>query len=172
MTLTTRRIVPAALTAVAAIAAVLAPTAQAAPGADKPGTTTIVLYAENRSLARVDVNQPGPDHGDLVHREFALSREVGGAVIGVSYSQSAVIAYNPDAKVDVRRVDTEKMLPGGRLFSEGISRLAIGTLPQPGWKDTYAVIGGTGKYAGARGTEELILMPDGKTFKVIIRLLK
>jgi hypothetical protein len=160
------------LPAVIAMAIPLAPVASAAPSADKPGTTTIVLYAENRSLARVDGNKPGPDNGDLVHREFALSRTQGGAVIGVSYAQSIIIAYNPEAKLDVRRVDNEKKLPGGMLFTEGISTLPIGSLPQPGWSDTYAVIGGTGKFAGARGTEKLTLLEDGKTFKVVITLMK
>lgn len=152
---------------VAAIGSVLI-----APAAVAADTTTIVLYAETRGLARVDANAPGTDHSDLVHREFALSRTRGGPVIGVSYSQAVVVAYNPVAKVDVRRVDTQKILPGGTLSTTGLSDLVIGTIPQPGWKDTYAVIGGTGKYAGARGTEQLTLLEDGKTFKVVITLIK
>ena len=32
---------------------------------------------------------------------------------------------------------------GGELFITGTSKLAIGTVPQPGWTDTYAVVGGT-----------------------------
>ena len=52
-----------------------------------------------------------------------------------------------------------------------MSKLAIGTLPQPGWTDTYAVVGGTGKFAGARGTERLTLLEDGMTYKVVITLL-
>lgn len=152
---------------VAAIGSVLI-----APAAVAADTTTIVLYAETRGLARVDANAPGTDHSDLVHREFALSRTRGGPVIGVSYSQAVVVAYNPVAKVDVRRVDTQKILPGGTLSTTGLSDLVIGTIPQPGWKDTYAVIGGTGKYAGARGTEQLTLLEDGKTFKVVMTLIK
>lgn len=133
--------------------------------------TTIVLYAENRGIARVENNAAGPDNGDLVHRELALSRTLTGAVIGVSYSQSVIVAYNPKAKTDVRRVDVETSIPGGRLFLTGISTLPIGTLPQAGWVDTYAVVGGTGKFAGARGTERLTLLEDGKTFKLVIKLL-
>ena len=146
--------------------ALIAPTAAAAD------TTTIVLYAENRGVARVDTNAPGTDHGDLVHREFALSRTRGGPVIGVAYSQSVIVSYNSDAKIDVRRVDTQTVLPGGTLAATGLSDLAIGTVPQPGWKDTYAVIGGTGKFAGARGTEQLTLLEDGRTFKTVITLTK
>lgn len=155
-----------------AIAAALLLVAPAARAADSGGTRTITFYAETRSLARVDANQPGADNGDLVHREFAMSRTRGGPVIGVTYSQSVVVAYNPESKVDVRRVETEKVLPGGELYTSGLSQLAIGTIPQPGWTDVYAIVGGTGKYMGARGTERLTLLEDGKTFKVVITLLK
>jgi hypothetical protein len=156
-------------------AVLLAPVAHAEPGSqsnsDNKNTTTIVLYSENRGIARIDNNQPGTDHGDLVHRELALSKTRKGPIIGVSYTQATVVAYNPEAKIDVRRVDIERQLPGGWLFSRGMSKLPIGTVPQPGWSDTYAVIGGTGKYTGARGYERLLLLEDGKTFKLTITLL-
>jgi hypothetical protein len=162
------------LTVVTAL--LLAPAAHAAPAAqgtaDSKASTTIVLFAENRGIARIENNQPGTDNGDLVHRELALSTTRNGPVIGVAYSQATVVAYNPLAKVDVRRVDIERQLPGGWLFIGGMSKLPIGTVPQPGWTDTYAVLGGTGKYAGARGTERLLLLEDGKTFKLTITLLK
>ena len=149
----------------------IAPAAHAAPAADKRAATTIVLYAENRGIARIENNAPGPDNSDLVHRELALSFTLKGPVIGVTYSQAEIVAYNPVAKIDIRRVETEKSLPGGLLLTAGISKVAIGSLPQPGWTETYAVVGGTGKYAGARGTERLTLLEDGVTFKVVITLL-
>ena len=129
-----------------------------------------VLFAENRGIARLDNNATGPSNGDLVHRELALSRTLSGAVIGVSYSQSEIVAYNPEAKTDIRRVDVEDSLPGGWLFIRGMSKLPIGSLPQAGWTDTYAVIGGTGTYAGVHGYERLTLLPDGKTFKCVFTL--
>ena len=154
----------------AALVLMGSPVAQALPSADPKDATTMVLYAENRGIARLDNNAQGPSNGDIVHRELALSRTLNGPVIGVSYAQSEIVAYNPEAKTDIRRVDTEKSIPGGWLFTRGMSTLPIGSLPQPGWKDTYAVIGGTGIYAGVRGYERLTLLPDGKTFKVVITL--
>lgn len=153
--------------AAVALALAVAPAAHAAPG----GRTTIVLFAENRGIARIDVNNPGPDHGDEVDRELALSYTLKGPIIGVTYSQAVIVAYNPEAKIDIRRVDTQKKLPGGAIFTTGVTRLPIGTVPQPGWTDTYAVVGGTGKYAGARGTEKLTLLADGTTFRTVITLL-
>ena len=155
--------------AVAASAILMAPAAAAAPSS---GGTTFVVYAENRGIARIDNNAQGPDNGDLVHRELALSRTLKGPVIGVSYSQSEIIAYNPESKIDVRVVDIEDSLPGGWIFFRGVGQLPIGTLPQPGWTATYAVIGGTGKYADARGVKRLTLLADGVTFKAVITLVK
>ncbi|MSZ58684.1 MAG: hypothetical protein F2697_09120, partial [Actinobacteria bacterium] len=57
--------------AVAASTILLAPAASAAPSS---GGTTFVLYIENRGIARIDNNAQGPDNGDLVHRELAISR--------------------------------------------------------------------------------------------------
>ena len=161
----------ARLVLLTATASVLVAPAASAATASVDHAKTIVLFAENRGIARVDNNAAGPDNGDLVHRELALSRTRAGAVIGVAYSQSEIVAYNPEAKIDVRRVDIQDSLPGGQLFITGTSKLAIGSVPQPGWTDTYAVVGGTGKYAGARGTERLTLLEDGKTFKLVITLL-
>jgi len=161
--------------ALAVASALLAPSvtsvANAAPGADPKKPIKVVLYAENRGIARVDNNASGAlEHGDSVNRELAISRTPGGKVIGVSYSQAEIVAYNPEAKVDVRRVQIINQLPGGDLITEGLSSLAIGSVPGPGWTDTYAIIGGTGKYAGVRGTEQLTLMADGKTFKKVLTI--
>ena len=125
----------------------------------------LVMYSENRSLVRVDTNQSGIDHGDLFHREDALSRQLNGPVIGVSYSQAEVISHHPESNVDVRRVLIQSFLPKGRMYFMGTSELALGTTPAPGWTNSYAILGGTGIYAGARGTMTLELLPDGKSWK-------
>lgn len=155
--------------AVAASTILLAPATSAAPSSSE---TTFVLYAENRGIARIENNAQGPDNGDLVHRELALSRTLKGPVIGVSYTQSEIIAYNPESKIDVRAVDIEDSLPGGWIFYKGVTQLPIGTLPQPGWTATYAIIGGTGKFADARGIKRLTLLADGITFKAVISIIK
>lgn len=45
-------------------------------------------------------------------------------------------------------------------------------MPQPGWTATYAIIGGTGKFADARGIKRLTLLADGITFKAVISIIK
>jgi hypothetical protein len=144
---------------------VLGLTAPAVAAHPKDKEHVLVMFSEGRGLSYVDDNAPGIDQGDLFARENALSFTLGGPVIGVSYSQGEVIAHDPEANSDVRRVFIENLLPKGRIYMMGVSELQRGTVPKPGWVNSYAIIGGTGKYAGARGTMSLVLLPDGKTFK-------
>jgi hypothetical protein len=137
-------------------------TASAVPK-EKP--KVIVMYSETKSLVRVDTSAAGVDHGDLFHREDALSRKLNGPVIGVSYSQAEVISHNPGSNIDVRRVLIESILPKGRMFFIGTSELVLGTTPPSGWTNSYAITGGTGIYSGARGTMKLELLADGKSWK-------
>ena len=155
----------AVLAAGASALLLLAPAAGAStkPPAER---TTFVLHAENKDLLRIDRNQAGPDNTDLVHRVQTLSRKRGGPVIGDSYSQSEIVAIDTAKAVDVRHVEIQASLPDGWIFIRGMSILPIGTVPQPGWNATYAIVGGTGTYAGARGSQELTLLDDGVTFEV------
>ena len=123
----------------------------------------LVLYSENVALNLVDTSKPGTDHGDLFHRTLTLSRTLGGPVIGTGYTQGEVIFH--DNNRDIRRVMLQAFLPKGNLFLVGTSDLPLGALPEPGWTNTYAIIGGTGKYAGAVGTMTAVLLSDGKSFK-------
>jgi len=83
-----------------------------------------------------------------------------------------VIAFDPVTKADVRRVNLQVMLPGGDLFFEGLSEVELGKPVKAGWSDTYAVIGGTGKYFGGTGTAKLTLLPGDKVFSWVIKLVR
>lgn len=160
------------LIALGAATLALSSGATAATASERPATTKVVLFGENVGLARVDANGSGPDHADLVYRELRLSRTQGGPTIGVSYAQAEIIAFDADKQIDVRRVDQQSVLPGGELYAVGVTNLALGTVATPGFRETYAIIGGTGKYLGARGSVSTTLLPDGKTFKSVITLLR
>jgi hypothetical protein len=156
----------ASAAAAAMLVTVAAPVAQSAPRDEEQ---VLVLYSENRGLHVFDDNVTGIDHGDLFARENAISLTYGGPVVGVSYSQGEIIAHDPANNTDVRRVFIQTLLPKGRLFGMSISELDRGAVPEPGWVNSYAIVGGTGKYAGARGEMTLVLMPDGNTFRSISR---
>jgi hypothetical protein len=154
------------LAAIATSIAILIATPTVAT-AHEPKPKRLVLYSENVTLDLIDTSKPGIDHGDLFHRKLNLSKTLGGKVIGVGYTQGEVIAF--DDKRDIRRVMLQAFLPGGNLFLTGTSDLPIGTIPEPGWVNTYAITGGTGKYAGATGTMTAVLLTDGKSFKNTLR---
>jgi hypothetical protein len=154
---------------VALTAGLTSPVAVAAPKAKEQ---VLVVYSENRGLHVFDTNQVGIDHGDLFSRENAVSFTYGGPVVGVSYSQGEVIAHDPASNVDVRRVFIQTLLPKGRMYFMGVSELDRGAVPPPGWSNSYAIVGGTGRYARARGVMSLVLMPDGKTFKATARFTR
>ncbi len=164
------RAIHRAMAAAAITGLMLAVNVPAATAKDKNGNVKLVVYSKTVGLHTVDSNVPGIDHGDLFHREQAISRTLGGPIIGVGYSQAEVVSHNEENNVDVRRVMIQEKLPKGMLYVIGSTESVRGVIPQPGWTATYAVVGGTGKYAGARGTSSLLLMPDGTTFKVTYRL--
>lgn len=127
---------------------------------------TAVYYSRTVSLIQTDQNIEGLDHGDLFLREQAVSRTLNGPTIGVAFSQAEVVAHHVADNVDVRRIMIQSYLPKGQIFVMGTSQSPRGATPKPGWTATYAIIGGTGKYKGARGVEKITLLEDGRTFKI------
>lgn len=158
---TPRRAFAACAAVVCAIALSLTTPGVATAHEAKP--KKLVLYSQNTALDLVDTGNPGTDHGDLFHRKLTLSRTLGGPVIGTGYTQGEVISF--DNNRDIRRVMLQAFLPKGNLFLVGTSDLPLGALPEPGWTNTYAIMGGTGRYAGAVGTMTAVLLADGKSFK-------
>ncbi len=164
------RAVRLSMTAAAIIGLMLAVNVPAASAKDKNTNVKLVVYSKTVGLHTQDGNSSGIDHGDLFYREQAISLTPGGPIIGVAYSQAEVVSHHEEDNVDVRRITIQEKLPKGVLYVNGLTELVRGELPRPGWTATYAVVGGTGKYAKARGTSSLLLMPDGMTFKVTYRL--
>lgn len=132
----------------------------AAPaGAAKGKERTITIHARSQLVQAhlVDDNAPaGPSVGDvLVFTERLLSRR--GRTIG------------SDAATCTRLFDESSLctgtykLPGGRLMVQ---------LLQPGPTGAYdqAITGGTGRFAGARGTVTVDQRPDGDRFRFKVRV--
>lgn len=146
--------------------------AVAVPQSHHGNSTSLVFYVENRSVVQADADADGAlESGDMVQRELALSRTRGGSVIGVSYSQGEIVSSRPDAKTDLRQVNIQNQVPGGELFATVLVEYSALALPTPGWQEPYATIGGTGKYSGARGSGTMTLLDDGKTFKIVLKIM-
>jgi len=137
-----------------------------AHAAETSAENRAVYYSRTVSLIQSDQNVEGLDHGDLFLREQAVSRTLSGPTIGVAFSQAEVVAHHVSDDVDVRRITIQSYLPKGEIFTIGTSQSPRGATPRPGWTATYAIIGGTGKYKGARGVEKITLLDDGETFRI------
>lgn len=134
----------------------------AAPS-DKPKTLT--TYTTNDSVIVVDPDGGGLDHGDIVHRKGNISLTRGGKVIGVSYTQAEIVHSDKANATDVRKLSIQAVYAKGQVHYVGLAEVRLGELARPGFKLEFTIIGGTGIYAGIRGTVVSTLLSDGVTTK-------
>ena len=107
-----------------------------------------------------------PNNGDVVRETSTLRNAVAqfdrpkGAIVG-SDVWITTIVIPPFGKADVKAATT---VPGGTIR-------AVGTVTATQMTGTFRVVGGTGKYAGARGTLSLRnINPSGSRAVIVYRL--
>ncbi len=115
-----------------------------APSAATPPAQTIEVYVATGEPSHVDELDPGLGPGDwLLFRDPVLDAD--GEQIGTAVTRVQVIA--PAGEHDAAFIlDCTVELDGGRLVFSGAEQLS-----RLESRVTYAVVGGTGRYAGARG---------------------
>ena len=87
-------------------------------------------------------------------------------MIGEYFSQATIIYLDLKNQKSARSYHLEAVLPEGTLYHMDLVQLDHGDPIKEGHKHTGAIIGGTGKYAGIRGTYELEMMKGGNAVKV------
>lgn len=141
----------------------------ASGGAQRDRAITVVIKpGDDRSVHFVDAAPKSasgkPDHispGDEILRTITLRNERGRR-IGIRYDELTFTASGVGASsIDFLR--SVFVFGDGRIFSEGLHG------PKRGSAD--AVTGGTGAYAGARGTVTDVSPRDTKLTRLAIRLL-
>jgi len=125
----------------------------------------LITYTTSDSLVVVDSNAPGLDHGDLVHRKGTISLTPGGKAIGVIYTQAEIIHSDKTNGTDVRKISSQAVYPKGTVHYVALAEVNLAELARPGLKLEYTIVGGTGIYAGIRGTVVSTLLSDGVTTK-------
>lgn len=121
----------------AAMIAAAATAAFAAQGGTA-GTTTMRIVATQHDFGQVDTGKRGRSAGDVV--VFSESLQINGKAAGADHVTCTLIGMWPKETDFCRGLI---VLPGGTLIAEGAS--ASGPF-------TVALTGGTGRYAGARGS--------------------
>lgn len=122
----------------------------------------LVQYADAPVHQSVDVNPEGVSIGDLVSRQGTFKATVDGPDIGQWFAQLSVISVNEADKQTVWSQIVESVYPDGSIYK--LDTIVVG--PTGRWQGEVinhegAIVGGTGKYAGARGSYQFEILKGG-----------
>lgn len=98
----------------------------------------------------IDTGPAGTTVGDLTITTGDVRRTEGGRVIGYYTTNQITVRADAAAGREIRKVEMSISLPDGMIFATSLIRAQAGVPPTQ--RMTFAVTGGTGTYAGARGT--------------------
>ena len=120
------------------------------------GRSTLIVLTKTREIKVVDLEPPGPSHGDMRVANAPLYNESGKERIGRVDRLSVVTdpADEPNEKAHMVESTNTFTLPGGEISVQGAN--AIPKLPALPPKGVDAISGGTGEYAGVRGEERVV----------------
>ena len=170
MNLIAQRIIMAAATVSASVLI-------AACGAhcNNPSTETLTIYQDAPKMSLLDLGAPGNSLGDVYHFSAALHSERGGPVTGEVIGSKTLVKLPTDANPNQERRATLMFF----TFAEGKDQIiAFGAGDySPSTPEFDAdkpvvrpVLGGTGKYMGARGQVTSTRSSDGSYMQVFTLL--
>jgi hypothetical protein len=142
--------------AAVAVVASLALTGCSGPGSD---TTELVIYVVSEDPVFIEGGAEGTTLGDVRHRSYESyateeQARAGEEPLSVNWTTVAtVVDENLEKQTDVRSLTGHATFnDGSSLTWLGSGEIDLGKVPVVGPGHTYVVVGGTGKYFGARGT--------------------
>ena len=117
----------------------------------------------------LDLGASGPSVGDMYLRrgEVALSED--GPVVGDYYTQATLVFHDEEAGRSARAFHKEFILPEGSIYTMDFVQLDHGRPVEAEHVSEGAIIGGTGDYAGIRGTYTLRIAPSGDRAETTLR---
>jgi len=129
---------------------------------------TMTTYTTLSAPDYVDVGVQGMSVGDMYVRRGDVALSAGGPVVGQYYSQATIVFLDTANKESARSFFKEIILPEGSIYKMDFVQTKDGK-PADG-KHTHdgAIIGGTGKYAGIRGTYSLEISASGKDATTVL----
>jgi hypothetical protein len=95
-------------------------------------------------------------------RQGAFRATVDGPVIGEYFTQATVVSLNAAEKQVIMSELIESVYPDGSIYKMDVIVLDDGKLLEDGHKHVGVIVGGTGKYAGARGGDEFEVLKGGR----------
>lgn len=160
-----RRVVTALMGGALLTLLVAAPTVQAAP----KSAQVITVIGSNAILAIDDENVPGPSPGDVRTLSLSLANAKGQPAGRADIVQTLT---RQDGNVGTALKVVELTLPKGTITAMGLTEFTNFTDPQGRPNDEteqIAIVGGTGAFVGAKGSIDIVVLPDFAS-KWVIRI--
>ena len=137
---------------------------------------TFTVYEDAPKMSLLDLGQPGNSPGDVYHFSAPLRSSAGGQIMGEVFGSKTLIKLATDADPDVEKRGTllfftfgggqdQIVVFGISNYSSTAGEFAAGQLV------VRPVLGGTGKYMGARGQVTSTRNVDG-SYTQVFTLLK
>lgn len=141
-----------AAAALALAATLLPPPAQAAPSG------SLTVFGTRIQWQQIDLPPNGDTTGDLTIGLMNVARKRGGPVVGSFTYNATTVRVNMPGGVQNRMATSWLTMPNGAIQANSLVEAPQGT---PVTKDqVFIIVGGTGKYVGARGTMTLSIIDD------------
>jgi hypothetical protein len=162
------------MTAAAALS-LLASIAACGAHSTSPSTETLTIYQDAPKMSLLDLGAPGNSLGDVYHFSAALHSERGGPVTGEVIGSKTLVKLPTDANPNQERRATLMFF----TFAEGKDQIiAFGAADYSPSTPEFdsdkpvvrPVLGGTGKYMGARGQVTSTRSSDGSYTQVFTLL--
>lgn len=134
-----------AATTVALVGITLAPVAHAA----KAPQPDLVWYLGSPDRSVVDLPPTGPSLGDITVTNGDVTELPGKIAVGFYTTSQTTVRVNIPGGREIRDVDLALSVPGGVIYATALIRANSGTPPTKA--QTFAIVGGTGKYSGVTG---------------------
>ena len=161
-----------------ALAALLASTLMAACGlrSTNSSTETLTIYQDAPKVKLLDLGEPGNSPGDVYHFFAPLHSSPGGPVIGEVFGSKTLVKLATDANPNFEQRTTFLSFTFNDRQDQIIALGVADYSPTTGEFEAdkpraRAILGGTGKYMGARGQLTSTRNADG-SYTQMFTLLK
>lgn len=115
----------------------------------------LVWYLDRNFREIVDIKGDGNSHGDITVANGTISRTKGGKAIGSYALVGVYVTVNIPGGITDRSVNQAMTIGKSTIYTTTLVSTNAGLPPAETF--THAIIGGTGKYSGARG--EVVVKP-------------
>jgi hypothetical protein len=140
-----------------------------------PATQTLTVYQDAPTMQSLDVGAPGNSPGDVYYFHALLHETQGGPVTGEVFGTKTLIKTSTDANPDTEQRTTFLVFTFGNREDQ-IIVMGVPDYPSAaaefnaGQPVLRAVVGGTGRYIGARGQLTSTRNADGSYVQVFTLL--